>query len=162
LTGPAQLVSVPAEAAEFEHGVMCCYLYAAFSLKTEASEGLTPDQLQAVRDCKSGLIALAIPEMGHLALISNLLVSLGGSPNFGPQNFPVPPGYHPADIRIGLTPFHLDTVDHCIYLERPADSTLGDSTRIAGGVQYRRGGAFGRFFCKAASKRDQEFVTCPI
>jgi hypothetical protein len=37
------------EASELEHMVMLAYLFAAFSLKTDASEGLTEEQLEAVK-----------------------------------------------------------------------------------------------------------------
>ena len=37
------------EAAELEHGIMCQYLFAAFSLKQSADEGLTAEQLEAVK-----------------------------------------------------------------------------------------------------------------
>jgi hypothetical protein len=37
------------EARELEHGLMCEYLYARFSLKRTAGEGLTPEQLDRVQ-----------------------------------------------------------------------------------------------------------------
>src|SRR5213595_3149104 len=42
------LIYMLCEAAELEHGIMCQYLFAAFSLKQRADEGLTPEQLEAV------------------------------------------------------------------------------------------------------------------
>jgi hypothetical protein len=36
------------QAAELEHGIMCQYLFAAFSLKQSIAEGLTPEELEAV------------------------------------------------------------------------------------------------------------------
>ena len=36
------------EAAEFEHSVMCSYLYAMWSLKREAAEGVTAEELAAI------------------------------------------------------------------------------------------------------------------
>jgi hypothetical protein len=35
-----RLLYLLTEAAEIEHNLMCCYLYAAFSLRTDAGEGL--------------------------------------------------------------------------------------------------------------------------
>ena len=35
------------EAAELEHGIMCQYLYAAFSLKQSEDEGLSPEEAQS-------------------------------------------------------------------------------------------------------------------
>ena len=43
-----QLWSLLVEAAQFEHMIMCQYLYACFSLKTEPDEGLTAEQADAV------------------------------------------------------------------------------------------------------------------
>ena len=43
------LVYTLGKAAELEHLVMLQYLFAAFSLKQRVDEGLTPDQVAAVR-----------------------------------------------------------------------------------------------------------------
>src|SRR6516225_3081576 len=43
-----QLWSLLVEAAQIEHMIMCQYLYACFSLKTEPDEGLTAQQANAV------------------------------------------------------------------------------------------------------------------
>ena len=44
-----ELVYLLGEACELEHGLMCEYLYAQFSLKRAAGEGLTPEQLAGFR-----------------------------------------------------------------------------------------------------------------
>ena len=36
----AQLIYLLTEAAELEHGIMCCYLFAAFSIKGDVKEGM--------------------------------------------------------------------------------------------------------------------------
>src|SRR6266498_5508847 len=61
------------EASELEHGIMCQYLYAAFSLKQSADEGLTPSQLAAVRRWRRVVAHVATEEMLHLGLVHNLL-----------------------------------------------------------------------------------------
>ena len=43
------LIYMLCEAAELEHGIMCQYLYAAFSLKQSEDEGLTKDEAEAVQ-----------------------------------------------------------------------------------------------------------------
>ena len=63
-------------------------------------------------------------EMAHLALVNNLLLVLGGAPHFDRPNLPVAPGYHPAGFVIRLVPFTKATLDHFIYLERPADAEV--------------------------------------
>jgi len=42
------LIYMLCEAAELEHGIMCQYLFAAFSMKEDAGEGLTEDQAATV------------------------------------------------------------------------------------------------------------------
>lgn len=140
-----QLLSILAEAAEIEHGLMCCYLYAAFGLKTDPGDGLPPAQLAAVKRWRGAVMSVAIEEMGHLALVSNLLVALGARPHFVRQNFPVSPGYHPADFTVALAPFDRDTLDHFIFLERPEGSDLADAPGFPVGRRYARGSASARF-----------------
>jgi hypothetical protein len=125
---------------------MCGYLYSAFGLRSEPSDGLPPDQAAAVNRWKGVILGVAIEEMSHLALVSNLMVALGAHPHFGRQNMPVPPGYHPADIRLALAPFDLDALDHYIFLERPEGSHDVDPVSFATGPQYARETAAGRFF----------------
>src|SRR5881394_4055720 len=97
-----QLLGLLAEAAEIEHNLMCCYLYAAFSLKESESEGLTAAELVAVRRWRGQIFHVAVDEMAHLALVANLMAAVGGVPHFGRANFPVPAGYHPAGIVVKL------------------------------------------------------------
>ena len=39
----AQLIYLLTEAAELQHGIMCCYLFAAFSMKRGFEEGISKD-----------------------------------------------------------------------------------------------------------------------
>jgi CDGSH-type Zn-finger protein/uncharacterized Fe-S cluster protein YjdI len=133
-----ELVGLLGEAAEIEHGLMCCYLYAAFGLRTDDGE-LPPDQLASVRAWRRAIMGVAVEEMAHLALVSNLMCALGVRPHFGRQNFPVAPGYHPADISVALAPFDRDTLDHFIFLERPEEVDEHDGVGFAPALRYRRG-----------------------
>jgi hypothetical protein len=55
-------------ASELEHGLACIYLFAAYSLKNDASEGgLTETQATMVRGWKRHLAQVAVEEMLHLA-----------------------------------------------------------------------------------------------
>jgi len=77
------------EAAELEHNLMCTYLYAAFSLKAGAGEGLSAEESAAVAGWRRVILDVAIDEMGHLAAVWNITAALGGSPPFrGRGNFP--------------------------------------------------------------------------
>ncbi|WP_077443021.1 ferritin-like domain-containing protein [Rhodanobacter sp. C05] len=111
------------EAAELEHCLMCTYLYAVFSLKSSVEEGLTAEQLDAVTRWRRTILQIATEEMGHLASVWNITVALGGAPRIGRSNFPLDPGYLPAGVVVKLAPFNAATLQHFIYLERPADST---------------------------------------
>ena len=125
----AQLVALLAEAAEVEHCLMCTYLYAAFSLKQAAHEGLQPDELAGVQRWRREIIAIATDEMLHLALVNNLSIALGARPHLRRFNLSVAPGLFPADVAVELAPFDAVTLDHFVYLERPRDVAERDGDR---------------------------------
>src|ERR1700748_1282989 len=79
-------------AAELEHAIMCQYLYAAFSVKQTRDEGLTEAQLQSVDRWRRTVAHVATQEMLHLALVQNLLTSVGAAPHLSRPNLPPPPG----------------------------------------------------------------------
>jgi Ferritin-like len=120
------LIHLLTEAAEIEHNLLCSYLYAAFSLKSSAYGGLSAEEQKTVDRWRKTLTGIAIEEMAHLALVNNLLVTVGGAPRFDRPNFPVPPGYHPAGFVIRLAPLTRETLDHFIFLERPSDAGVSD------------------------------------
>jgi CDGSH-type Zn-finger protein/uncharacterized Fe-S cluster protein YjdI len=121
-----QLAYLLTEAAEIEHGLMCCYLYAAYSLKSGVAEGFSEEEATAVLRWRGAIVSVAVEEMLHLALVSNLLVAIGFAPQFARPNFPVAPGYHPSGVLVALAPFDFATLDHFIYLERPEGVELAD------------------------------------
>src|SRR5580692_9157979 len=75
------LIYMLCEAAELEHGIMCQYLFAAFSLKQREDEGLTNAELAAVDRWQRGISHVASEEMLHLALVHNLLSAIGAAPH---------------------------------------------------------------------------------
>lgn len=127
-----QLIHVLTEAAEIEHNLLCSYLYAVFSLKREGEGGLSPKQAEAVESWRRTILKIALEEMAHLASVNNLLLAVGGAPHFDRPNFPVAPGYHPADLVVRLTPFNDATLDHFIFLERPDDMEMEDGAGFVG------------------------------
>lgn len=133
-----QIIHLLTEAAEIEHNLLCSYLYAAFSLKSEVADGLRASEVDAVRRWKASIMSVAIEEMGHLVMVNNLLVALGGAPHFDRPNLPVAPGYHPAEFVIRLTPFDEATLDHFIFLERPDGARLADSAEFEPEVEKER------------------------
>src|ERR1043165_8548192 len=109
------------EAAELEHGLMCCYLYAAFSIGRRCERRHPPEQAAAIARWRAELTDIARDEMIHLALVSNLLNAVGAAPHLLRPNLPVTPGYLPAGIVVSLAPFCLATIHHFVFLERPDD-----------------------------------------
>jgi len=110
---------VLSEASTLEHMIMCEYLFAAFSMKREEAEGLTSGELEKVRRWEGVVTTVAIQEMTHLALVNNMLVSIGSAPYFQHSNFPQPSRYFSPNIRLALVPFGEQALRHFLYLERP-------------------------------------------
>src|SRR5215467_15487452 len=75
------LIYMLCEAAEIEHAIMCQYLFAAFSLKQTAEEGLSETELDAVTRWRKQVSHVATQEMLHLALVHNLLSAIGAAPH---------------------------------------------------------------------------------
>ena len=63
-----ELVYLLGEACEIEHGLMCEYLYAQFSLKRGLDESVTPEQLSRIQAWETTMIDVIKQEMLHLAL----------------------------------------------------------------------------------------------
>jgi CDGSH-type Zn-finger protein/uncharacterized Fe-S cluster protein YjdI len=114
------------EAAEFEHSVMCSYLYAMWSLKREVGEGVTADELKAIDGWRRSLRQVALEEMLHLSLVNNLLAATGSAPQWWRPAFPVAAGWFPANVVMRLSPFGRESMDHFLYLERPEGVALVD------------------------------------
>src|SRR6266699_4007014 len=75
------LIYMLCEAAELEHGIMCQYLFAAFSLKQAAAEGLSDTEVAAAERWRKQVSHVATQEMLHLALVHNLLSAVGAAPH---------------------------------------------------------------------------------
>jgi hypothetical protein len=125
------LIYMLCEAAELEHGIMCQYLFAAFSLKESVDEGVTAEQLAAVGRWKAAIMRIAAEEMMHLALVQNLLSAVGAAPHLVRPNLPAPAGHYPAGVRLALLPFGEDALRHFMYLERPEGMDLDDADGLA-------------------------------
>ncbi len=133
-----ELIYLLAEASAIEHNLMCCYLYAAWSLKRGERDGLTAVQAAAVKRWRRAITSVAIEEMTHLALASNLMVAIGAGPHLSRPNFPVPAGYHPSGVVVELAGFSRAVLDHFIFLERPEGKELRDSSEFVHPADYHR------------------------
>jgi ferritin-like protein len=132
-----RLGNLLATAAELEHGVVCQYLFVAFSMKRHTSEGgVSWAQLELMRQWEAQILLIARQEMEHLGLVSNLLTAIGEAPNFLRPNFPIPSKYYPVDDPPSLEPFGLKALKRLIILEQPAKTTPQEDELFAlSGIQ---------------------------
>ncbi|MFI5388259.1 MAG: ferritin-like domain-containing protein [Candidatus Eremiobacterales bacterium] len=125
VTTREELVYLLSRASELEHGLACVYLFAAYSLKNDASEGgLSTEQAQMVRGWKRRLASVAVEEMLHLAQVSNMLTAIGGAPHFKRVNFPMPATAFPLGIPLSLEPFSQETIARLVCFELPEAGVL--------------------------------------
>ena len=129
-----QLWSLLVEAAQIEHMIMCQYLYACFSLKTEPDEGLTAEQAEAVARWNGTITGIAIEEMLHLALIMNVKTAIGAAPSLSRPNFPRHSVFLPPGVEFALLPFGADSLTHFLYLERPEGMERVDAAEFVPAV----------------------------
>jgi CDGSH-type Zn-finger protein/truncated hemoglobin YjbI len=125
------LIYMLCEAAELEHGIMCGYLYAAFSLKQSADEGLSASEAEAVQRWRKHIFHIAAQEMLHLSLVQNLLSAIGAAPHLSRPNFPQPASHYPAGVHLALLPFGEEALRHFMFLERPEGMDIGDAEGMA-------------------------------
>lgn len=114
-----ELLFLLGEASQLEQMLMCEYLFAVFSLKRDVSEGITTEQLEAIKRWDRVISEVAAQEMLHLALASNMLSAIGSSAHFNRPNFPQQSNYFPVGVKLALLPFGKDALLHFLYLERP-------------------------------------------
>jgi CDGSH-type Zn-finger protein/uncharacterized Fe-S cluster protein YjdI len=133
-----ELFYLLSEAAEFEHSVMCSYLYTMWTLKNDVNEGVTEAELAAIEGWRSSIRQVAVEEMLHLALVNNILAAIGGSPHLWRPDFPVAAGRFPTDLVLRLSPFTEANIDHFIYIERPEGITLMDGAGFDHPAHYPR------------------------
>ena len=122
-----ELVYLLGEACEIEHGLLCEYLYAQFSLKRSLEEGVTPAQLARIQAWEATIIEVTKQEMLHLALATNILTAVGAAPHFDRPNFPILSRWYPPDVQIALLPFGERALRHFMFLERPEGMSLQDA-----------------------------------
>jgi hypothetical protein len=132
-----ELVWLLAQACELEHGLMCEYLFAQFTLKRTREEGLSDQQLAKVAAWETVIIDVTKQEMLHLALATNLLTAIGAAPHFHRPNFPILSRWYPPGVQIALVGFGERALRHFIYMERPEGMDLDDAEGFAAVGQAR-------------------------
>jgi Ferritin-like len=126
-----QLVYLLTQACELEQGVLCEYLFALYSLKQDPQDGLSIQQLAQVARWGRTLSEVAVQEMLHLTLATNLLTAVGAVPHLHRPNFPIRCQWYPPDVRLALVPFGEAALRHFMYLERPDSIDLRDAEAFA-------------------------------
>jgi Ferritin-like len=128
ITNRSQLIYALTEIAQLEQTLMCQYLFAAVSIKTSVQELTNKErcfhQIELMREWKKQILRVAREEMQHLTYAINLLVSVGGSPNFTRPNFPnynrfYKSGPDSHGLLMSLEKFSIDTIDRFIQFEAP-------------------------------------------
>src|SRR5215469_304756 len=114
-----ELTYLLSQAAELEHGLMCEYLYAAFSLKSGPGPGLRAGQLAALERWRAVILGIAAQEMLHWAMVQNLLAAVGSAPYVSRPHMPHQARGYPPGVQVRLLPFGEAALQHFVYLERP-------------------------------------------
>lgn len=124
-TTHGQLAEVLQRAIKLEHATLQPYLTAIYSLK----KGTNKEVEQQIR-------WIAMEEMLHMCILSNLINALGGRPNIdSPEFLPTFPGPLPMGIGdemvASLAPYSVDQVRDCFMVieqpDDPIDISAGDS-----------------------------------
>jgi hypothetical protein len=115
------------EAAELEHGLLCEYLYAAFSLKQEPDDALPLERMADVERWRSVLLKIAGEEMLHWALVNNLLTAIGSAPFVSRPHMPHQAKGYPPGVQLALLRFGEQALRHIVFLERPEGMKLADA-----------------------------------
>jgi hypothetical protein len=113
------LLYLLSQAAELEHSLACQYLFTAFSLKESTDEEVSQAQLTKINRWRRTLNSIAVEEMLHLALASNLLTAIGGAPYFRRANFPQAKTYTSLKLQFKLAAFNQTTLNRYICFELP-------------------------------------------
>ena len=112
-----ELINALHEACEIEHGLLVQYLYAALSMKKSLDEGLSTHQQRLVRDWEMDILLVAREEMGHLAIVCNLLAAIGAPAKFDRPPMPRKIDYYP--FPFDLVPFGDDALYRFLVFELP-------------------------------------------
>ncbi len=131
-----ELMDALTTACELEHGLSLQYLYAAFTLRSDPTDGLQGSDLIRVRSWAASIFFVAAQEMMHLAQASNLLLSIGGAPHLARPDFPQPAGHYPPDLGWDLTGFDAATIDRFVAYESALPSGPGPAWRESIGQMY--------------------------
>jgi hypothetical protein len=159
-----RLAELLCEAAELEHGLLCQYLFAAFSFKRDPGEGVRLGQLEQMRTWEADVLLIARQEMEHLGLVCNLLTAIGEAPYLQRPNFPLASRHYPMHVRSQLERFGLDAVKRFLMFELPDSPTDEERElleRIEPGFDHDRYKTIGELYGEIA-KLIEELAGTPL
>ena len=84
-------------------------------------------QGEALERWRRAIISVAVQEMGHLLIVANLTVAVGGRPRFSRPQLSGLARLLPSGVAVRLMPFNTETLEHFIFLERPRGVEEKDS-----------------------------------
>ena len=159
-----ELILALTEAAELEHGLLIQYLFAAYSMKKRATEGLTLAQVELVRRWEAVILSVAREEMAHLGTVCNMLTAVGGTPRLGRPNFPqgregrfekLHGSAYPFDFQ--LERFGESSLERFIAAEMPADERDTLESLAPDPLQFDRLGELYRQIADAFTRLDEAY-----
>ena len=121
ITTRQDLLYLLAQASELEHSLTCQYLYAAWSLKERGEPEVTNEQARVIDTWRQTLTGIAVQEMLHLGLASNLLSAIGGAPYLRRANFPQARTYTTLSLDFRLAGFGEKTLRRFACFELPPE-----------------------------------------
>ena len=126
-----KLASLLSTAAEIEHMLLCRYMFAAFSMKREISEGgVTWMQLEKMRGWAATCLLISRQEMEHLGLVCNLLTAIGEAPHMSRPLFPAEKVLPPA-VPYNLQKFGKTFLADSVLFEIPKQLSPADQAFLA-------------------------------
>lgn len=114
-----ELTNALREAAEIEHALLVQYIFTALTLKKSTAEGLSGEQARMVREWEEIILGVAREEMGHLAIVFNLLAAIGEPPTLTRLPMPRKSDYYP--FAFDLLPFGDEALHRFLTFELPRD-----------------------------------------
>ena len=118
-----ELIYALCRAAELEHGLVCIYLFTAFTMKKFLTEGINEIERDKIRNWQGLIFSVARQEMEHLGLVCNMLNAIGGAQHFERPNLPQPADYYGLINDFALKTFSLETMAEFMNFEKPATSS---------------------------------------
>jgi hypothetical protein len=119
----AKLLTHLQTAIEIELSTIPIYLYTYYSVKRQPSgDKVTPEMALFANKCGGIIMSVAVEEMLHMALASNIKRSLGGMPEMAgksPAKYPTNLPHHKAGFSVGLEPLSKAQLQKFLGIEQP-------------------------------------------